>query len=103
MIYIALNIIFMTVVILILLCAGMIKKKAPQKHWWTAFVFLIVLTTIFDNVIIYSDIVDYDPSKILGVKLFYAPIEDFMYTVLSIIMIPALWKLYSKKEISHDK
>jgi lycopene cyclase domain-containing protein len=49
------------------------------------------MTAIFDNLIIGSGIVAYDESKIFGLKIFLAPIEDFAYTVAAVMMIPAIW------------
>lgn len=52
---------------------------------------LIALTAIFDNVIIGTGIVAYDESLISGIKIGVAPIEDFAYTLLAIILVPSLF------------
>lgn len=52
---------------------------------------LIILTAIFDSLLIAIGIFDYSPSKILGLKIGYAPIEDFMYAALAVIVIPSIW------------
>jgi len=57
---------------------------------------MILLTAVFDNLIILSGIVDYDPEKILGWMLGVAPVEDFAYTVASVFLVPALWLLFSR-------
>jgi lycopene cyclase domain-containing protein len=49
------------------------------------------MTAVFDNLIIGSGIVAYDETKILGLKIFLAPIEDFAYTLAAVLMIPAIW------------
>lgn len=85
--YIILNLIFMTVVILLL---GK-YKKISIKHLAITLVVLVILTTVFDNLIIGLSIVDYDPTKLSGIYVVMAPIEDFMYTVLVVILVPALW------------
>jgi lycopene cyclase domain-containing protein len=54
---------------------------------------LIVLTAIFDNVIVGLGIVGYDEAKISGVLLGVAPLEDFAYTVAAVFALPALWLL----------
>ena len=54
---------------------------------------LLVLTAIFDNVIVGLGIVGYDEAKISGVLLGVAPIEDFAYTVAAVFALPALWML----------
>ena len=54
-------------------------------------VVLLVFTAVFDNLIIGAGIVAYDPTKISGVMIGIAPIEDFAYTVAAVLVLPTLW------------
>jgi lycopene cyclase domain-containing protein len=56
-----------------------------------AVVVLVLLTAVFDNVIVGTGIVGYDPSRILGIRLGVAPIEDFAYAIAAALALPALW------------
>ena len=74
-----------------------------MRHWWvtrplvgTAAV-MLTLTAIFDNVIIGTGVVAYDAEKISGVKIGLAPIEDFAYTVLAIVLVPSLFNFFRTK------
>ncbi|EIC92108.1 hypothetical protein IMCC13023_05870 [Candidatus Aquiluna sp. IMCC13023] len=74
-----------------------------MRHWWvtrplvgTAFV-MLTLTAIFDNVIIETGIVAYDQEKISGIMIGVAPIEDFAYTVLAIVLVPSLFNFFRTK------
>lgn len=58
--------------------------------WLT--IILVILTVAFDSLIIIADIVHYDSSKLIGITIGAAPIEDLMYTILAIIIVPAIWK-----------
>ena len=58
---------------------------------------MLLLTAIFDNLIIFAGIVGYDEQKISGIKLGLAPIEDFSYTIVAVILVPTLFNLFSKK------
>jgi lycopene cyclase domain-containing protein len=53
---------------------------------------LLVLTAVFDNIIIALSIVGYDPAKILNIYVGSAPIEDFMYAILAVMLVPAIWR-----------
>jgi lycopene cyclase domain-containing protein len=54
---------------------------------------MVLMTAIFDNAIIGFGLVDYDEALISGVRIGFAPVEDFAYTVAALLMIPALWHL----------
>ena len=61
---------------------------------------MFVLTLIFDNLIIGSGIVAYNDELFLGVMLGLAPIEDFLYTLAAVLLIPASWNLFEKRGFS---
>lgn len=44
----------------------------------------------------------YSPNTISGLKLGPMPIEDLLYTVVAITIVPALWNIYGKKEKERD-
>lgn len=85
--YLVLNLI----VIVIVVIALRVKFKKPSKPWMLTFFSLMILTAIFDNVIINLGIVAYDETKLLGAYLGSAPIEDFFYAVLAAVLMPVLW------------
>lgn len=62
-----------------------------------AAILMFTLTAIFDNVIIGTGIVAYDEEKLLGVKILYAPIEDFAYTAVALVLIPTLFNVFRGK------
>jgi lycopene cyclase domain-containing protein len=85
--YILVNVAFIAIVLLMF----RVKLRMPPRQWWIVLSILIVLTAIFDSLIIFADIVAYDTSKILGLYVGYAPIEDFFYALFSALIIPLLW------------
>jgi lycopene cyclase domain-containing protein len=58
---------------------------------------LLILTVIFDNAIIASGIVAYDPNNITGVKIGVAPIEDFAYSIALALLMPTIWIFLEKR------
>jgi lycopene cyclase domain-containing protein len=61
---------------------------------------LLVLTACFDSVIVGLGIVGYDSSRILGLRIGTAPIEDFAYPVAAALAIPALWTVLGTRRRS---
>ncbi len=92
--YLIVNLVFLTCVIVLFL--QYIKK--PNKVWWITLVTLLILTAIFDSIIVWADIVGYNITKILGVYVGFAPIEDFFYAILAVIIVPALWNLFKPNQ-----
>ena len=79
--------------------------EARRRHWAAVGIgagVVIVLTAIFDNVIIAMGIVDYDPAKISGVRVGLAPLEDFSYAIACSLALPGMWVLLRKEGRSAD-
>lgn len=76
--------------------ALVVLARAGRRVLVPALVGLVVLlgaTAVFDNVIVGTGIVAYDPSRILGLRIGVAPVEDFSYAVVAALALPALWHL----------
>ncbi|MFI2366577.1 lycopene cyclase domain-containing protein [Promicromonospora sp. NPDC019610] len=62
-----------------------------------AAVALLVLTAVFDNVMIASGLFTYADEHISGLRVGLAPIEDFAYPLAGVILLPALWTLFRSR------
>jgi lycopene cyclase domain-containing protein len=58
---------------------------------------LLVATAVFDSVIVGTGIVGYDGSRILGLRIGTAPIEDFAYPIAAGLALPAVWHLLGRR------
>jgi lycopene cyclase domain-containing protein len=67
------------------------RKWLSWKALAPAALFMLLMTLVFDNLIIASGIVDYDYDKTAGIRLFLAPIEDFAYTLVALVLVPSLF------------
>lgn len=75
----------------------LMRKWLPAKPLIGAAIVMLTLTLVFDNVIIGTGIVDYDPEKISGIRLGFAPIEDFAYTLVALVLVPSLFNFLRSK------
>lgn len=95
--YLILNIIFIgTIFYFFKLNPWLVKRRFLQL------LSLLVLTALFDNLIIGIGMVGYDPTKILGIKIGLAPIEDFGYTIMGVYLIPELWSIFNSRELGNE-
>jgi lycopene cyclase domain-containing protein len=58
---------------------------------------LLVMTLVFDNIMIQVGLVGYDPDKLVGLILGVAPIEDFAYAIAALVLLPAVWYLLRRR------
>ena len=87
--YIVLNMVYLVGVLAILKWRGLLVWN---RSVIVTLCILIACTAVFDSLIIAAGIVDYDTTKILGIYIGAAPVEDFMYALLAAVVVPALWK-----------
>lgn len=85
--YLILNLVFMACVLILTIK----KLTSPSRAWWITLFVILFLTLIFDSLIIWAGIVGYDTTKILGLYIGYAPVEDFFYALLVCILVPMFW------------
>jgi len=96
MIYLLLNLAFMLIAFVGL---NVFVRRTPWPKLLRTLLVMLLVTLVFDNLIIGLGIVDYDISKLSGVYLGLAPIEDFAYTVVSVFMVASIWhKLNGQKK-----
>jgi lycopene cyclase domain-containing protein len=86
--YLVLTVIVLAIVGVV--CVPVLRRLPPAPIVGSGAA-LLVLTAIFDSLIVGQGLTVYDPSRILGVSVGRAPIEDFGYTIAAILLMPALW------------
>jgi lycopene cyclase domain-containing protein len=76
--------------------------RRPGRRWWlcTALVTaaLLVLTAVFDSLMIAADLFRFDEEQLLGWHVVLAPVEDFAWPIASALALPALWLLLAPRE-----
>lgn len=92
--YLVLNLVFLIIFGLPLL---LVRIKF-DKNWLVTLLILVVMTAVFDSLIVGLHIVAYDTSKISGIFIGKAPIEDFFYSILAALIVPGLWQLQSRNK-----
>jgi lycopene cyclase domain-containing protein len=103
MTYVSLSIVFVTVAAAALAVA---LATAPDRRrlvarWWlpagATAISLTVLTAVFDNIMIATGLMVYEPAHLAGILLGAAPIEDFAYPLAGLLLLPAVWLLLGRR------
>lgn len=80
------------------------RRRAERRgHWRSvglAALALLVLTAVFDSLMIGLDLFHYDEGGILGVRVGLAPLEDFAYPIACALLLPGLWLFLTRSRAS---
>jgi len=82
--------------------AGLLLARAAGRRAvnWVAVAIagcgLLMLTAVFDSIMIGFDLFAYAPELVSGARIGLAPIEDFAYPLAVVIALPALWALLTR-------
>jgi lycopene cyclase domain-containing protein len=91
--YLLLNLIVLLVIAVVF--RSKLRQGISRASLYTLLVILL-LTALFDSLIIMAGVVSYNLPNILGIYIFKAPVEDFFYTVVSVLLVVVLWEHYEK-------
>ncbi|MFC8732726.1 lycopene cyclase domain-containing protein [Luteimicrobium sp. NPDC057192] len=58
-----------------------------------AAVALLVVTAVFDSLMIAAGLFTYDASALLGLHVGRAPVEDLAYPLGAVLLLPSVWEL----------
>lgn len=98
MTYAALALAFLAVTVVV--AAGVAVVTRPSRRWWGATALtlaaLLVLTAVFDSLMIAVDLFRFDEDQLLGPRVGRAPVEDFAWPVAAVLLLPTLWRLLGR-------
>lgn len=61
--------------------------------WGASTVALLILTTVFDNVMIAAGFFDYREEGISGIRIAMMPLEDLLYPIAGALLLSGIWQL----------
>jgi lycopene cyclase domain-containing protein len=100
MTYAALAAVFLIPPVLVAAIAAMVRR--PGRRWWAVtaatVIALLVLTLVFDGLMITADLFRFEESLLSGVMLGPVPVEDLAWPVAAGLLLPSLWLLLTPRE-----
>lgn len=87
------------VVITVIVTLATLRRPAFARRMAAssvAAVVLLVLTAIFDNLMILAGLVVYPEEHLSGLRIGVAPLEDFSYPLCAAFLVPAVFTLLTR-------
>jgi len=101
--YWGLNAFFLAAAVILAIVARIIRSRPRLLPLVITAVILLIVTAIFDNVMISIGLVGYDRALISGAFIGVAPLEDFAYAIGAVLVLPALWVLLPRSSRERDR
>lgn len=77
-------------------------RRRLGRRWWAVtgltVAVLLVLTVVFDSVMIAADLFRFDEASLVGLRLWQAPVEDLAWPLAAGLLLPSLWALLADEE-----
>jgi lycopene cyclase domain-containing protein len=62
-----------------------------RKAFWVAYAIVLFFQLIVNGLLTGLEIVRYDPDRILGLRIAYAPVEDIFFGFAMVLLTLSLW------------
>ena len=69
------------------------RRRPDLRAVGIALAALLLLTAVFDTIMIGVGFFTYADAHLLGARIGLAPIEDFAYPIAGVLLLPAIWTL----------
>ncbi len=100
MTYAVLAAVFVAVSAAVAVAASVVRRLTAG--WWATtgitIGVLILLTVVFDSLMITADLFRFDEASLLGPRLWRAPVEDLAWPLAAGLLLPALRELLTDRE-----
>ena len=100
--YWMLNAVFLTVVACVALAAVLAQRSPRWRAVALSGLVVVVITAVFDNLMIAIGLFGYNPEQISGAFIGLAPLEDFAYAIAADVLLPSLWHLLDYRRPVRD-
>ena len=94
MTYLGLGLVLVAVCLAFALVVG---ARRREPHFAAAIAItagiLVLLTVVFDSVMVLADLFRYDENLLVGVRIWKTPVEDLAWPVAAALLLPSVWLL----------
>jgi lycopene cyclase domain-containing protein len=68
-----------------------------RKAFWTAYAIMVFFQLLVNGVLTGLRVVRYDPDRIIGWRIAFAPVEDLLFGFALVLMTQSLWVWWGRR------
>jgi len=72
-------------------------RLLTRKLFWTAYAIVVFFQLVTNGILTGRDIVTYDESAILGLRIVYAPVEDLLFGFALVVQTLSWWVFWGRR------
>jgi lycopene cyclase domain-containing protein len=73
-------------------------RLLTRRAFWIAYAIVVFFQLLTNGWLTGREIVTYDPSTILGLRVVYAPVEDLLFGFALVVQSMAWWVWWGRRE-----
>lgn len=85
------------VLVIVLDLAVLRTKLLRRKAFWTSYAIILFFQLVTNGLLTGFHIVRYDPDRILGRRVVYAPAEDLLFGFAVVVATLSLWVWWGRR------
>lgn len=74
-------------------------RLVVRPVFWATYPIIVFFQLLSNGVLTGRDIVRYDPSAIVGIRLVYAPVEDLFFGFALVLLTLSLWVYWGRRGV----
>lgn len=67
------------------------RRLITRRVFWTSYAIIVFFQLIVNGLLTGFEIVRYDPARIIGVRIVFAPAEDLLFGFAMVLLTLTLW------------
>ncbi|MEO9137737.1 MAG: lycopene cyclase domain-containing protein [Jatrophihabitans sp.] len=80
------------VLVSIVIDLGLLRTRlVTRRAFWVSYAIIVFFQLIVNGLLTGLDIVRYDPDRIVGLRIVFAPVEDLLFGFAMVLLTLSLW------------
>jgi lycopene cyclase domain-containing protein len=78
------------------------SRVLARRAFWVAYVIVLAFQLVTNGILTGLGVVRYDPAAVLGPRLAFAPVEDFLFGFALVVQTLAWWVFWGRRGVQRQ-